>query len=167
MDGRKPRYLYHGSQYLTDTLEPCPARGVGPQEDRLYAIYASHVRNFAIPFALPMNPDDKGNTSWSMSFHRQCPDLEGDTSAEGEPRMTVKAGHVDLSRVGYLYRVPSDSFEKIDEHQWVSYISVKPVDHEIIYPSDYIRWVRSSAVKKSPIKCKFYTLSLGLLKNNS
>lgn len=60
MSADHPPYLYHGSQRLVKILQPRPARGVGPEKDRLFAVYASHERDFAIPFALPIVPDETG-----------------------------------------------------------------------------------------------------------
>ncbi len=135
----KPPYLYHGSQDKVDVLEPRPARGMGPDKDRLCAIYASHIREFVIPFALPKRPNHGDGYSWSVSFHSSS----GLNSVE-PTRIAIKGGQLDLSRVGYLYRVPSDTFEQLGKFQWVSYVAVKPLDCEIIHPQDYLHWIVSS-----------------------
>ena len=48
--------LYHGSPVALALLEPRPVRGVGPERDRLTAIYATDLRDFAIAFALAPPP---------------------------------------------------------------------------------------------------------------
>lgn len=126
----KPRYLYHGSRTLVTELTPRPAHGVGPANDRLCAVYASHVADFAIAFALPLTPNENGGYAWKMDFD---PD---------KLEIIVLAGRLDLSGTGYLYRVPSDTFELIDDLQWVSYEPVVPVDYEVVDPAEYAHWVR-------------------------
>ncbi len=129
MRNNSPPYLYHGSQALVDVLQPRTARGVGPEADQLCALYASHERHFAIPFAFPIAPNENGGYAWSMSFDNH------------EPRVMIEEGRLDLCRVGYLYRVPADTFEPIDEYQWISYEPVTPLDYEIIHPEVYAHWI--------------------------
>ena len=101
----RPPHLYHGGPALVRILEPRAARGVGPAKDRLRAVCATHERDFAIPFALPIAPDEAGNLLWSL-------DLEGST-----PRITIVNGHLDARRAGYLYRLPADTFAPLDDLQ--------------------------------------------------
>ena len=62
----KPSYLYHGSPEKLDRIEPSPARGVGPEKDRLNAVYATHIQNLAIVFSLPFEQiDDEQWISYS------------------------------------------------------------------------------------------------------
>ena len=126
----KPRYLYHGSRTLVMELVPSPATGVGPAKDQLCAVYASHIADFATAFALPLTPNENGKTAWKMDFD------------PAKPEVIILAGSLDLSGTGYLYRVPSDSFEPIDDLQWVSYDPVVPIDYEVIDPAKYAHWVR-------------------------
>ena len=126
-------YLYHGSPMANITLlTPQPARGIGPEEDKQKAVYATHIRNFAIPFALPFQADAHGNLAWQMDF-------EEDAS---QPRIDLQVGSLDLSGQGYLYILPAQSFTQIDEQQWVSYKSVKPVDAELIEALKYRFWIK-------------------------
>ena len=55
----KPKYVYHGSQYLYDIVRPQQARGTNAQESQK-AIYAAETVDEVIPFALPIRwyPDD-------------------------------------------------------------------------------------------------------------
>jgi len=126
----KPRYLYHGSLTLVTELIPRPAHGVGLAKDQFRAVYASHVADFAIAFALPLTPSENGGYAWKMDFD------------PAKPEIIILAGSLDLFGTGYVYRVPSDSFEPIDDLQWVSYEPVVPVDYEVIDPAEYAHWVR-------------------------
>jgi hypothetical protein len=129
----KPAYLYHGSRTLTAVLVPRPARGVGPDKDRLCAVYASHVREFAIAFALPFVPTEDGSYAWRMDFD------------PNHIEVMVIAGRLDVTRKGYLYRVPSATFAPVDDLQWVSYDPVAPLDYRLIDPADYAHWITCAA----------------------
>ena len=121
--------MYHGSRYIVNVLEPHLARGIKGNKDRLCVVYASHMRNFAIPFALPIKQDQDQKRYWYMYFKR------------GEPRILIKTGWFDVSKLGYLYKVPIDSFVQIDDFQWISYDPVKPFDFDIIHSKNFIRWI--------------------------
>ena len=126
----KPPYLYHGSPEKLDRIEPMPARGVGPEKDRLNAVYATHIRNLAIVFSLPFIPNENGNLSIQVS------------SQADEPDIHLEAGSLDLSRLGFLYIVPSDSFEQLDDEQWVAYGPVEPCSKVQINPNEFLHWLR-------------------------
>ena len=127
----KPPYLYHGSPERLDRIEPRPARGVGSGKDCLNAVYATHIENLAIVFSLPFIPNENGNLSIRVS-------LQAD-----KPGIHLEAGLLDASRPGFLYIVPSDSFEQLDDEQWVSYGPVEPCDKVQINPKDFLHWLRS------------------------
>lgn len=122
-------WLFHGGRALVPVLQPRTAFGVGDEKYRLHAVYATHERKFAIPFALPIMPDADGQLAWSMSLEN------------GEPVVRIRNGTLDLARVGYLYRVPRELFEPIDERQWVSLTAVTPLDYEIVRPEDFLSWI--------------------------
>ena len=126
-------YLFHGSPIANiELFRPKPARGIGAKKDRLVAVYATHEKNFAIPFALPFQADANGNLAWRLAF----PDhLE-------YPQIVLETGTLDLKRPGYLYRLLPDTFEQLDEYQWVSYDPVKPVDVLVIDPNRYSHWIQ-------------------------
>jgi hypothetical protein len=126
--------LYHGGKTLVEVLVPHPAHGVGPEKDRQTAVYASSHSNFAIPFALPIEGDG-GSYAWKMSFD------------DGEPRITILSGYLDLSRVGYLYRVATEGFEPVDAYQWISRKPVVPLGYEIIDPHDYVQWIVDGEIR--------------------
>lgn len=130
----KPPFLYHGRQFLADILEPEQVQGQEDSHNRLCAVYASHKRQFAIPFALPITPDADGKCFWRFNFEDE------------EPRIKIKEGWLDPTREGYLYRVPVDTFKKVDDYQWVSSVPVTPLDYEIIHPWDYLHWFETNKV---------------------
>ena len=126
--------LYHGSKARVQVLEPRPAHGVGPELDRQTAVYASSHARFAIPFALPIE-GDAGSFAWTMSFEDE------------EPRIKILSGYLDLSRVGYLYRVPAEGFEPVDAYQWISRTPVVPLGYEIIDPHDFVHWIVDGEIR--------------------
>ena len=130
----KPAYLYHGSPEDMDRIEPRPARGMGPEKDCLNAVYATHIRNLAIVFSLPFTPNENGNLSFRVS-------LQAD-----KPEIRLEAGSLDASRAGFLYMVPSDSFEQLDDEQWVSYGPVEPCEKIQTNPKDFLHWLHCERV---------------------
>ena len=126
----KPQYLYHGSQYLFDVIKPQQAHGENSQESQ-YAIYAAETMEEVIPFALPIRwyPDDPtGKKSFSCE--------NGNT--------LIEYGSLDPDGVGYIYKLRADSFEKMDEWQWVSRIAVIPDEVICISVRDYLHTVTFS-----------------------
>ena len=123
------KFLYHGRRFLENILKPSQATGIGSVKDSLCAIYASQDRNFAIPFALSIIADKSNSCVWELSFE------------DGNPRIIIKTGKLDTTKVGYLYKVTKDTFEQIDKYQWVSYKPVKPIEYEIIDPKEYLHWI--------------------------
>lgn len=89
MEISKPDFLYHGSPKKVDLLTPRPASGVGPEKDRLCAVYASHIKNVAIAFALPIFPGRNGAKSMSISY-----------SDQWIPKIRVKKGYIDTDGCG-------------------------------------------------------------------
>lgn len=116
-------YLYHGSQYLFDVVRPHKAYGENGSCS-LFAIYASDVLDWVIPFALPIRwfPD---NPSGKRIF----------TCNEG--RTTIDYGSLDPHGIGYIYKMKADSFTKIDNWQWISEREVVPDEIIQIKVSDY------------------------------
>lgn len=130
----KPKYLYHGSQYKLDILLPQQAAG-GRDIDSLKAIYAAGTMDEVIPFALPI---------------RWYPDSpEGKRAFEcRDGRVFLIYGSLDPNGVGYIYKVKADSFEKIDEWQWVSREICEPVEVMEIKVEDYLDRVELSEEAK-------------------
>jgi hypothetical protein len=119
----KPEFLYHGSQSLYEILIPYKAKDntdIGSQ----FAIYACEHFDEVIPFALPIRwyPD---NPSGKRDY--RCED--GIT--------IVEYGSLDPNGFGYVYKLNSDNFEKIDDWQWISRIEITPVDVVKFEVKDY------------------------------
>lgn len=130
----KPEYLYHGSQYKLDILIPQQAAG-GQDIDSLKAIYAAGTMDEVIPFALPIR------------WYPDSPEGRRDFECSAG-RVLIKYGSLDPSGVGYVYKLKADSFEKIDEWQWVSKESCEPVEITEIKVADYLDRVEFSPEAK-------------------
>lgn len=130
----KPEYLYHGSQYKLDILIPQQAAG-GRDTDSLKAIYAAETMDEVIPFALPIR------------WYPDSPEGRRDFECSAG-RVLIKYGSLDPNGVGYVYKVKADSFEKIDEWQWVSRESCEPVEVTEIKVADYLDRVEFSPEAK-------------------
>ena len=120
----KPKYLYHGSQHKVDILIPHTAKGLPEENGTEFGIYAYEKSDIVCPFTLDIKPYKNG----TMSFHGD--DLTGVT--------TIFAGTLDENSKGYIYKVSSDSFERIDDHQWLSKIPIVPVEIKEVYVKDFI-----------------------------
>ena len=140
--GEKPVVLYHGSPERVNQIEPKFARGVGPESDRKTAVYATHSRNFAITFSLPLIPSENGD----LSFVVEYPEGSGEST---EPRIDLEVGSLDLDRPGYVYVLPSDTFEQVDAWQWASRVPVEPLNVIRIDPERYAHWIRDRRPGKS------------------
>lgn len=130
----KPKYLYHGSQYLFAELVPMQAHGENKQES-LLAIYAAENIDEVIPFALPIRwyPD-------SPEGKRAFRCVDGKTYLE--------YGSLNPNGVGYVYKVKSDLFEKIDAWQYISNEKCIPVEVIKIKVIDYLDKVEFSEEAK-------------------
>jgi hypothetical protein len=87
----KPDFLYHGSQYLFETLIPKQAKDnseIGSQ----YAIYACEHFNSVIPFALPIRwyPDNPAGKR-SFSCHQD--------------KTLIEYGSINPNGFGYVYKI--------------------------------------------------------------
>ena len=126
----KPKYVYHGSQYLYDIVRPQQARGTNAQESQK-AIYAAETVDEVIPFALPIRwyPDDPtGKRAFSCN----------------DGKTFIEYGSLDPNGVGYVYKLKADTFEKLDEWQWISISDVIPDEIIYIRVKDYMNTVSFS-----------------------
>ena len=135
----KPDVLYHGSYEKLERLEPRPAHGVGSEDDQLTAVYATHLKNLAIAFSIPILPNENGGFSFGVELGIERPE---DLNDDIEPRIDLEAGVLDLDRPGFVYVLPSDPFEQVDPWQWASSVPVEPVDVIRIDPKRYAHWIR-------------------------
>ena len=137
----KPRYLYHGSQYRFDVVKPQQAYGANQAESQA-GIYAATTKEDVIPFALPFRfyPDEPGGR------------LERDTRGMNS---FLKYGSIDPNGKGYIYVLPSETFEAVDMWQWISRVEVKPVEVIEIQVKDYLQTIQLSEEAKE-IQRKLY-----------
>jgi len=112
--------LFHGSSVKLEILKPNQATGVGNENDRQFALYATNSRDFALLFTISVTPDETGTSSWKT------------ITQNGIPKMKIDAGKVDMNGKGFLYKLDSKKFQQIDEIQFVSYEPVKPLSCEEI-----------------------------------
>lgn len=124
----KPELLYHGARGRVDVLEPKQAVGFGGDADYKKAVDAVAVREWAIPFAITFVP-----TAADAIFF-------ADTDSS-PPRICLKNTVVKWNEIGYLYTLPADTFERIDDKQWVSYSPVTPLWVERIEPEQFKEWM--------------------------
>lgn len=138
---QKPNYLYHGSQYKIDIIKPHQAHGICDAEAQM-AIYAAATMDEVIPFALPFRwyPD---SPEGKLSF-----DSNGIQSF-------LRYGSIDPNGKGYIYVLPSDTFELIDKWQWISRTEVKPIKVIEIKVIDYFHTITFSKEAKE-IQKKLY-----------
>ena len=120
---KKPDVVYHGSQYLFDVVKPKQACGISNAEAQM-GIYAAATLEEVIPFALPFRwyPDSPEG--------RRLFDTEGIKSY-------LHYGSIDPNGKGYVYVLPSDTFELVDEWEWVSRTEVEPIEIIEISVKDY------------------------------
>ena len=119
----KPKVVYHGSQYLFDVLKPRQANGQCEAEAQM-GIYAAATMEEVIPFAMPFR------------FYPDCP--EGKLSFDSDGiKSYLRYGSVNPNGKGYVYVLPSDSFELIDEWEWLSRTPVKPLQVIEVSVKDY------------------------------
>ena len=137
----KPMYVYHGSPYFFDVVRPQQARGANAKESQ-NAIYAAETIDEVIPFALPIRwyPDDPT-------------DKRAFSCKNG--KTFIEYGSLDPNSVGYIYKLRADSFEKLDEWQWISKNEVIPDEIICIHIKDYFHTVTFSEKAKEIQKILF------------
>lgn len=142
--GHKPMYLFHGSTERYERLEPQQAHGQCEKE-ALFAIYAAESLRDVIPFALPIRcfPDGPGG---KKAFNCDA------------GKTYVEYGFVDPTRDGYVYRVKADTFQKVDEWEWVSKEPVVPLEIKVIPGKNMLHTVSFSPQAKE-IQDKMFPLS--------
>ena len=126
----KPKVLYHGSKYFCDIVKPQQAYGTCEAESKL-GIYAVATKDEAIPFALAFRwyPDEPGG---KLSFN-----TDGIKSY-------LQYGSINPNGKGYIYVLPSDTFELVNEWEWVSSVEVKPIEVIEISVKDYMETITFS-----------------------
>ena len=119
----KPKFLYHGSQSPFEILKPYQAKDNTLTGSQL-GIYACEHFDHVIPFALPIRwyPD---NPSGKRKY--KCKD----------GKTILEYGSLNPHGFGYVYKLASDNFEKIDDWQWISRVEITPIEVIKIAVSDY------------------------------
>ena len=56
----------------------------------------------------------------------------------------IEYGSLDPNGVGYVYKLQADTFEKLDEWQWISKLEAIPVEVICIRVKDYIQTISFS-----------------------
>jgi|SRR5690554_544050 len=123
----KPEYLYHGSRKRLDLLTPTQGIGHGANDNEC-GIYAVSDRDLAVPFAISYRPLGE-EAVFSVE------------TSERPPRILLQDTGIDWEQVGYVYKVSSETFEKIDSEQWLSRVPVRPLATEEIKPEAYREWI--------------------------
>ena len=137
----KPQYVYHGSQYLFDVIRPQQACGASEKESQK-AIYAAETIEEVIPFALPIRwyPDDPtGNKSFFCE----------------KGKTFIEYGSLDPNGIGYVYKLRADTFEKLDEWQWISRTEIIPDEVICIPVRVYLHTVTFSEKAKANSKSDY------------
>ena len=122
-ESAKPAFLYHGSTRQLTRLEPQPANGLAEENGAETAVYAYETPEACKPFALHYLPDDKGNLSVQVD--------------DVTHQIRIFAGSVDWNQNSWIYKLPADTFVRLDMVQWVSYEPVEPVETMPFRAEDY------------------------------
>ena len=130
----KPKIVYHGSKALYDIIKPQQAHGMC-EEESIMGIYAVSTKDEAIPFALPFR------------WYPDCPDGRLSFDSDGM-KSYLHYGSIDPNGKGYIYVLPSDTFELVNEWEWVSKSEVKPIDVIEIKVKDYMHTISFSEEAK-------------------
>jgi hypothetical protein len=99
----KSHYVYHGTRKKLDLLEPTQGVGHG-MVDNEYGVYTVSERDLAIPFVISYRPLGDGAVFSVETSKRPY-------------RIVLKNTHVDWDKVGYVYKVSSKTFVRIESEQ--------------------------------------------------
>lgn len=119
----KPKHLFHGSSQHLQSLEPKQATGDG-EMDNAIGIYAVEDKRIAQLFAIEYL-SLSNEARFSIRFEDDFVYVE------------LFECSVNWNRIGYLYTLPSENFNKVDDMQWVSSESVIPTKIELVNPLDF------------------------------
>ena len=136
----KPKFLYHGSRYKLDIIKPHQAYGSPDEKGNEYGIYAYEKYEMVIPFSLTITPFENGRLN--IYFSDETSDV------------TIYEGIWDETAIGYIYKLPSDTFEKLDDLQWLSTKAVVPIECTIYKGIDYKDRITFVGKAKEYRECK-------------
>ena len=120
----KPEFLYHGSQYIIETLIPKQAKDSSEIGSQL-GIFACEHWAEVIRFAMPIRwyPDEPGGKRvWSFL---------------PEGKLVIELGSINPFGIGYIYKISSENFEKMDNWQWISTKETSVINSTEIKVEDY------------------------------
>jgi hypothetical protein len=118
----KPKILYHGSPRKLKGVKLNPSRGDDSEErpeNNQFAVYATDRKDLAIVMAMIGCKDVMGGSI--------------DEYQEGKLNARIYGNYPSQEYI-YLHFLPADTFKqtKIDKHQFVSPVPVKPIKTEKI-----------------------------------
>lgn len=132
---RQGNFLFHGSPFKTECLQPRQAHDTTYAAGCQKAIYATDSLDMAICFALGVEGDEDGERIMLPAFGK---------------KMLFKNCHPRYGQKGYVYVLKKEAFTHAMGSQWVAYTQQVPVDVIEIDVDDYIEdyCVFSSAEKQ-------------------
>ena len=117
-------YLYHGSPFKTENLQPRQAHDIGYEEGCQKAVYATDDLDMALCFALGV--EGKENFERTML-------------PEYGMKMLFKNCHPRYGKKGYVYILSKEKFVHAMGSQWVAYTEQTPLDIVEINVDDYVK----------------------------
>ena len=139
------KFLYHGSsRKIEGKLKPSWGDDSEERpENNLFAVYATDRKDLAIVMAMI-----------------GCKDVIGgsiDEYKEGKLNARIYGSYPKQEFI-YLYHLPAKTFKKtkIDKHQFVSLISVRPIKVEKIKVKDYHHLAKLGTKKETDVWIKKY-----------
>ncbi len=143
---RNPKVLYHGSSNKLEGCKLQPSLGKDSEErpeNNLLAVYATDRKDLAIVMGI-----------------LGCKDVFGGSidSYQKEKLNAIIYGKFPKQEFIYLHRLPIKTFKqtKIDAHQFVSDVAVKPIKTEKIKIKDYLNLFRVGTKKEGEDWAKKY-----------
>ncbi|MCK4552772.1 hypothetical protein KAT80_01035 [Candidatus Pacearchaeota archaeon] len=131
----KPKYLWHGSQIKKNKLISKQAFSLKNKEERQIGIYVTNIKERSIVMAIL---HQKGVRGSRLNFPK------------GKVIGTIFNGW-PKQKYFYLYKLSSKTFKQIDNWQWVSKESIKPLKVERLKTSDYIHMIRKATPREKKI----------------
>jgi len=143
---KKIKILYHGSPNKLTGKKLNPSWGDDSEErpeNNLFAVYATDRKDLAIVMAMIGSKDVVGGSI--------------DEYQKGKLNARIY-GNYPSQKFIYLYHLPTKTFKqtKIDKHQFVSLVAVKPIKTEKIRVKDYHHLVRIATKKETAKWIKKY-----------
>lgn len=120
---KQGNYLYHGSPFKIETLQPRQAHDTEYESGCQEAVYATDNLDMAICFALGVEGDENA---------------ERTMLPEQGMKMLFKNCHPRYGQKGYIYVLNKAEFVHAMGSQWVAYKEQTPIDVIEINVDDYI-----------------------------